>query len=409
MNYSSDSGSLSLSLAEDETDPLGDGSDIGSDPDLEPGALDTGDFPAVVPNGRSAHGPVHGQGGVLTFREPHAFSLSIRAKALVFEDPKSRQIQERIARLAPCDASILIRGATGTGKELVARYIHAQSHRARKPFLGVNCGAIAENLIETELFGYERGAFTGATVSRAGWFESADGGTLFLDEIGDLPLNQQVKLLRVLQEREVVRVGSRRPVPVNVRLIAATNVDLEEAVAAGRFREDLYYRLKVAMLHLPPLHERPGDIPVLLNHFIQYYSQRLSCRGFSVAPATLEQLVAYPWPGNIRELENAVHHALIVCRDKSLRLEDFGLAAMPPSSATAAAAHGHPSLEAALLDIYAGRSRDDTVSIDEQIEKTIISTAFEYSHRNQSATARLLGVTRNVARTRLQRFGFIDD
>ncbi|MDR2166160.1 MAG: sigma 54-interacting transcriptional regulator [Zoogloeaceae bacterium] len=346
------------------------------------------------------------KGGLLAFREPHSYALSIRARALVFEDPKSRQIREHIERLAPHDVNVLVCGATGTGKELIARYLHSQSQRARKSFLAINCGAIAENLIEAELFGYERGAFTGAVASKAGWFEAADNGSLFLDEIGDLPLNQQVKLLRVLQEREVVRLGGRKPIPINVRLIAATNVDLEEAVSAGRFREDLYYRLKVATVVLPPLRERPADIPILLSHFVQYYSQRLARSGVFIAPATIASLMAFPWPGNIRELENAVHHALIVGRDKELKYEDFGLMDRLVSHNGSDSDVGN--LKDALRRIYASKPQGGA-SVDELIAKTIIEEAFEYCGRNQSATARLLGITRNVARGRLLAHGLISD
>ncbi len=191
---------------------------------------------------------------------PHARELtkSVRATVLVFNDPRSRELLERIERLAPSEANALVIGETGTGKELVARHIHALSGRSGGPFVAVNCGAFAESLVESELFGHEKGAFTGALQSKAGWFEAANGGTLFLDEIGDLPPSIQVKLLRVLQEREVVRLGSRRPIPIDVRLVAATNVDLADAVVAGHFREDLFYRLHVATIQLPP---PAGDQP----------------------------------------------------------------------------------------------------------------------------------------------------
>src|SRR6187551_344920 len=185
---------------------------------------------------------------------PNTSSLALtplRAKALVFEDPRSQAILERIRQLAPSDVTLLVTGETGTGKEIVARHIHTLSQRRGRPFVAVNCGAWSESLVESELFGHEKGAFTGATTSKAGWFEAADGGTLFLDEIGDLPLSLQVKLLRVLQEGEVVRVGARQPIRVDVRLLVATNVLLTEAVAAGRFREDLFYRLNVVALNLP--------------------------------------------------------------------------------------------------------------------------------------------------------------
>ena len=194
---------------------------------------------------------------VLTLPDSHNHALSIRAKALVFDDPASRDLLEQADRVAPTDATVLIIGETGTGKELIARHVHTQSGRSG-PFVAVNCGAFSENLVEAELFGHEAGAYTGASGARAGWFEAAHNGTLFLDEVGDLPLAIQVKLLRVLQERQVVRLGSRKPIDVNVRLVAATNVKLEQAVAAGHFRADLYYRLNVAVLALAPLAQRPG-------------------------------------------------------------------------------------------------------------------------------------------------------
>ena len=201
---------------------------------------------------------------VLTLPNAEQAALTIRAKALIFHDPKSLTLLSHVERIAPSEANVLIIGETGTGKELIARHIHAQSGR-KGPFVAVNCGAFSENLVEAELFGHEAGAFTGAQQARAGWFEAANGGTLFLDEVGDLPLAIQVKLLRVLQERQVVRLGSRKPVPVDVRLVAATNVDLEKAVQAGHFRLDLYYRLNVAPVFLPPLREREGDILPLVD------------------------------------------------------------------------------------------------------------------------------------------------
>src|SRR6187551_771097 len=205
---------------------------------------------------------------------PGAGALSIRAKALVFDDPGSVALLERVQQVAPTDATVLVIGETGTGKELLARRVHQGSGR-RGPFLAVNCGAFSESLIDAELFGHETGAFTGASQARAGWFEAANGGTLFLDEIGDLPLGLQVKLLRVLQERQVVRLGSRQPIPIDVRLIAATNVDLEAAVAARHFREDLYYRLNVATVSLLPLRERPGDILPLARYFLAVHAGRV--------------------------------------------------------------------------------------------------------------------------------------
>src|SRR5262245_46193200 len=209
---------------------------------------------------------------------------AVRAKALVFEDAGSRELLERIEQVAPSEATVLITGETGTGKEIVARHIHELSRRRQHAFVAVNCGAFAESLVESDLFGHERGAFTGATATKAGWFEAAHEGTLFLDEVGELPLSLQVKLLRVLQEREVVRLGSRQPIPVDVRVIAATNANLAEEVAAGRFRSDLFYRLNVAALEIRPLRERPGDIRPLTEYFVDLYCHRLG-RGRTVLSA----------------------------------------------------------------------------------------------------------------------------
>lgn len=262
---------------------------------------------------------------ILTFPNPQQISLSIRASALIFADPESLKLLNLIERVAPSDATVLIKGETGTGKELVARHLHALSPRHNGPFAAINCGAFSETLVESELFGYERGAFTGAVGSKAGWFETANGGTLFLDEIGDLPMSTQVKLLRVLQEREIVRVGSRHPVPIDVRLIAATNVDLKEAVRVGHFRKDLFYRINVVPLQLAPLRERTGDILPLIRHFISIYAKRLHMKEPELLPETLRQLGDYPWPGNIRELENLIHRALLVCDGGVLRPANLSL------------------------------------------------------------------------------------
>ncbi len=220
---------------------------------------------------------------------------------------------------------MLVIGETGTGKELVARHIHNLSARRTGPFVAVNCGAFSESLVEAELFGHEKGAFTGALAAKAGWFEEANGGTLFLDEIGDLPMPIQVKLLRVLQEREVVRLGSRKSIPIDVRVLAATNVQLERAINAGHFREDLYYRLNVVSLELSPLRERPGDILPLTRHFIAEYSRRLGYGQSQLSPEAAQKLRAYSWPGNIRELENVIHHTLLICRDGLIRADDLHL------------------------------------------------------------------------------------
>jgi sigma-54-specific transcriptional regulator len=360
---------------------------------------------------------------VLTLPQGEKLALSVRAKALVFEDQRSRALLSRIQQVAPSNATVLIAGETGTGKEIVARHIHELSHRARRPFVAVNCGAFSESLIESDLFGHDKGAFTGAATGKAGWFEEADGGTLFLDEIGDLPLGAQVKLLRVLQEHEVVRLGSRRAIPVDVRLIAATNVRLEEAVTAGHFREDLFYRLAVAKVSVDALRDRPGDILPLARYFIEVYAARLGGGGLTgiptLTPAAERCLLGHAWMGNIRELENAIHHALLVCRGGHIAPEDLPLITMPPRRPTGS----HPVVSALLpaeatpppapvLDPRA-KLRSALEELYEQgapglwndIEEMVMLTAYEHSRENQLRTARLLGVSRNVVRARLLQFG----
>src|SRR5436190_14504565 len=261
---------------------------------------------------------------------------TIRATALVFEDPASRALMADLDRLAPSEASLVIIGETGTGKELVARYIHENSTRKTGPFVAVNCGALVDSLVEAELFGYEKGAFTGALKDQVGWFEAANGGTLLLDEIGDLPGPLQVKLLRVLQEREVVRLGARSPVPVDVRVLAATTIDLDAAVAAAQLRQDLCFRLNVATIQLPPLRQRPGDIPSLAAHFLDLYRTRMSRPDLVLSDAALVALTAYPWPGNIRELENVIHNAVLLAAGPGIAPSDLRLV----REASAASASG---------------------------------------------------------------------
>ena len=341
---------------------------------------------------------------------PHARELtkSVRATVLVFKDPRSQELLSRIERLAPSEANTLIIGETGTGKELVARHIHNLSRRGREPFVAVNCGAFAETLVESELFGHEKGAFTGATTNKAGWFEAANGGTLFLDEIGDLPLNMQVKLLRVLQEREVVRLGSRTPIPINVRLVAATNVNLADAVVAGHFREDLFYRLHVATIRLPPLRERPGDILPLAEFFLEEHCQRLGYNRATLTIETERKLLEHNWPGNIRELENSIHHALLVCRNQRVAPGDLHLVDMRSSgirqeqvSAPTQVATGPVDLETALNALFEQNIPD----LYEHIEETIFRAAYRYCHGNQLQTGRLLNISRNIVRARLEKIG----
>lgn len=333
--------------------------------------------------------------------QSRSLSLSVRATALVFEDPVSRRLLEQIERIAPSDATVLIIGETGTGKELVARHIHALSKRSKNTFGALNCAALSENLIESELFGHEKGSFTGALTSKDGWFETADKGSLFLDEVGDLPFGMQAKLLRVLQEREVVKVGSRQPVPVDVRIIAATNVNLEEAVAASHFRADLYYRFNVATIQLSPLRDRPGDILPLARHFLKIYGDRLGYDEIKLSPATELTLLNYDWPGNIRELENAVHRALLVCPGNRLRPEDFKLSGV--RTLEQGSSVSTTSLESALLRLC----EQAPPKLFDLIEETVIRTAFGFCEENQVQTARLLDISRNVLRHKLGLYGML--
>ncbi len=342
---------------------------------------------------------------ILTLPDADARALTVRAKALVFADPRSCELLQRIQQIAPSSATVLVVGETGTGKEIVARHIHDLSARAGRPFVAVNCGAFSETLVESELFGHERGAFTGAVGPKPGWFEAAQGGTLFLDEIGDLPAAVQVKLLRVLQEREVVRLGSRQPIPIDVRLVAATNVALEQAVAAGRFREDLYYRLKVAVVPIPALRDRPGDILPLAEYFLDLYRQRLGLAPVGLAPAAAARLLEHGWPGNIRELENVLHSALLVCNGGQIQREHLQLGAAVARRERGRDQPADPlaALERALVGLFEANLPD----LHAAVEETLMKTAYQYCHRNQLQTARLLGISRNVVRARLIELGEI--
>ncbi|MBD8602763.1 sigma-54-dependent Fis family transcriptional regulator [Pseudomonas sp. CFBP 8771] len=341
---------------------------------------------------------------LLTLPPSPALATSIRATAQVFEDPKSRALLAHLEQVAPSEASVLIIGETGTGKELVARHIHNLSGRRNKPFVAVNCGAFSESLVEAELFGHEKGAFTGALTAKAGWFEEANGGTLFLDEIGDLPMPIQVKLLRVLQEREVVRLGSRKSIPIDVRVLAATNVLLEKAINAGNFREDLYYRLDVVSLELVPLRERPGDIIALTRHFLDVYCKRLGYKQATLSPEAEHKLLHYSWPGNIRELENVIHHTLLICRNGVIERDDLRLSNMRIERADDSPAVDD-SVEASLDRLFQRLFDEQVGDLHEKVEEALLRSAYRFSHCNQVHTANLLGLSRNVTRTRLIKMG----
>jgi aliphatic sulfonates family ABC transporter substrate-binding protein len=332
---------------------------------------------------------------------PQTPAMLARTRAIVCEDPASVALAARIERIAPSDVPVLIIGETGTGKELVARQLHELSQRASGPFVAFNAGAMSEALAESELFGHERGAFTGAHTTKPGWFQAADGGTLFLDEIGDLPLAVQVKLLRALQEGEVTKVGSRTPTRVDVRVVSATNVDLLAAIRARRFREDLFYRLNVASLAIRPLRERPRDILPLARHFIARYAVKLRLSDVQIGASAAELMLNHAWPGNVRELQNAIHNALLLCNGSELVASDFDLSRNPQADDGAVDLSGLESVLSSLLD-------RGVPNLLEHVEKTLLSTAFRRADGNQLETGRLLGLGRNVIRARLIEHALIE-
>jgi two-component system response regulator HydG len=300
---------------------------------------------------------------------------------------KMMEIFETLALAAPTEATVLILGESGTGKELIADAIHRNSLRRQKPLIKLNCAALQESLLESELFGHERGAFTGALSRKEGRFQQADGGTIFLDEIGDMSLNTQAKMLRVLQEKEFEPVGGTRTLKVDVRVIAATNKNLLQEVQAGRFREDLYYRLNVVSLTMPPLRERLEDIPPLVEHFVKVYAERNRRPIKGVAPRVLDACQRYQWPGNVRELENAIERAVIMCTGDYIRLEDLPLTLRSPG----------PEAVIGEVGIKAGLSM-------REMEKQLILKTLEETQGNKSKAARLLGISRRTLLNKLQEY-----
>jgi DNA-binding NtrC family response regulator len=300
-----------------------------------------------------------------------------------------QEIFHTIARVAPTRATVLLCGESGVGKDLIARAIHHHSPRKDRPFVKINCTALPENLMESELFGYEKGAFTGANTTKPGKFEQGDTGTVFLDEIGDVPTGIQVKLLRILQEREFERLGSNKTRRIDVRVIAATNADLRAALEEGRFREDLYYRLNVLPMNIPPLRDRKEDIPFLARHFVRKLAPDLGSPATDISEAGMQRLVAYHWPGNVRELENVIERSLVLGTGETLEPEDIRLD-MAPASARPASSFLPEGLT---LDEY---------------EQSLIRESLKRANGNKSQAARLLGLTRNALRYRLSQMGVED-
>lgn len=313
---------------------------------------------------------------------------------LVGQSPVMQRIFSVIGRIAPTDSSVLITGATGTGKELVARAIHDQSPRRNARFVDINCSAIPETLIEAELFGHQRGSFTGALANSCGLFEKASGGTIFLDEIDALNLSAQAKLLRVLQERTVRRIGARTNIAIDVRVISATNCDLAQAVAAGRFRPDLYYRLRVLPIHLPELCLRGNDVKLLMDYFLQIKAQRYGVAPRQFTPEAVRSLVEYPWPGNVRELENAIEYALAISASDELGIQD-----LPPELNTARTADGPIDIKR-ILEAY----MSDSIPLAE-IEKRYILSVLQQFGGNQVKAAAALGIDRSKLYRRLKQYG----
>jgi two-component system response regulator HydG len=308
---------------------------------------------------------------------------------LIGDAPAMRQIFATLAKIAPTDSSVFVFGESGTGKELVARAIHARSRRAAGPFIKVNCGALTDTLLESELFGHEKGAFTGAIKRKLGRFELADGGTLFLDEIGDVTPAMQLKLLRALQEKEFERVGGEQTLKVDVRVLSATNKDLKAEVAAGRFREDLYYRLHVVPITLPPLRERREDIPLLVAHFLHKLAPRAGGDGpWTIADDALGRLMAYGWPGNVRELENVVEQSMVFAENHRITLD-----ALPVSLQGGGEKLDVPRGEVPLPDIL------------EDLEKQLILKAYERAKGVKTETARLLGIKTSALYYKLEKYG----
>ena len=305
------------------------------------------------------------------------------------------KLQETIDRIANTDSSILITGATGTGKELVARAIHERSPRAAGPFVDLNCSAIPETLIEAELFGHQRGTFTGANENRPGLFEIASGGTVFLDEVDALNLAAQAKLLRVIQERCVRRIGGRANIAVDVRIISATNCDLAGAVADGRFRADLYYRLRVVPVHVPELCKRPGDVELLIEHFLARHGERYGVAPRRFNPDAMKVLLEYPWPGNVRELENTIEYALAIAQGS----EELDAEALP-IEVKSRELNGSPEDLGELLQAYT----DGTIPLAE-IERRYILSVLQHFGGNQVKAAAALGIDRSKLYRRLKQYG----
>jgi DNA-binding NtrC family response regulator len=317
-----------------------------------------------------------------------------RFENLIGSGSAMARVFETVRKVAETDLTVLVRGESGTGKELVAQALHQRSPRRSRPFVAVNCAAISRELVESELFGHEKGAFTGADARRQGKFEAAHGGTIFLDEIGDMAPETQAKVLRVLQDRKLERVGGNVPVEVDVRVVAATHRDLEREVKAGRFREDLYYRLKVVEIELPPLRERPEDLPALVNHFLEQVARRLERPKKPIAPEALARLARHPWPGNVRELRNVVEQAAVLAGGEAIEEADLRL---PPTLYRVA-----PSADAAERKRSFAEAKREAVG---DFERSYLLSALRANGGNVSRTAAAIGMVRQSLQQKIRELG----
>jgi two-component system nitrogen regulation response regulator GlnG len=329
------------------------------------------------------------------------------AEGIVGKSEAMQQVFKLIGQVSQSDATVLVTGESGTGKELVARAIYHHSRRAEKPFLAINCAAIPENLLESELFGHEKGAFTGAADRRIGKFEQCDQGTIFLDEIADMPPSTQTKILRVLQSGEFQRVGGNQTFQVDVRVIAATNKNPEEQVSTKRFREDLYYRLNVVRIHLPPLRERRDDVRLLVDYFLQRLAKSGTSSGkvMKISPEALKILDRSSWPGNVRELENVIERSAVVARGDSILPKDLPAEVREPRAVAVAPQDLTTAIDAAVRPLYALAKKDPKLKIMAAVERELITRALVETSGNQVQAARLLGITRATLRKRIEKFG----
>ncbi len=336
-----------------------------------------------------------------------ATAVSDSSDAILGRSKTMQEVFKAIGRVASTDATVLIRGESGTGKELVARAIYQHGIRSDKPFLVINCVAIPETLLESELFGYEKGAFTGAVTRRVGKIEQANGGTVFLDEIGDMPFSIQAKILRLLQEKSIERLGGRAPIPVDVRVIAATNRDLEEALAEGRFREDLYYRLKVVTLRLPPLRDRPGDTIVLADYFLKKYASEMNVNSPGVTSEAKTILNNYTWPGNVRELGNTIQKALIFSRGAPISAEEISLAIKGETARREPMRHSEDeTIRDWVRKVLALGGGEKTFNdLIDKFAELLITEALNFTSGNRSQAAKLLGLSRPTLLARIEKYG----